>query len=623
MLTLTGAGGCGKTRLAIEAARRAQGDFPDGAWLAELAAISEAALVPSTVAASLGVREDPGRSFLEILADSLRGKRLLLVLDNCEHVLDAAAQLCDDLLSRCPELRIMATSRQPLGVEGGGTYPVPPLGLPPEEADAGAVARSEAGNLFLDRARAVSPKIDIDQANAGSVGRICRRLDGMPLAIELAAARVGFLTPAEIDERLDDRFRLLTSGTRTALPRHRTLRALIDWSYDLLSEDQAVLYRRLCVFVGGFTLEAAERVCSGGPLNADGVLGSLGQLVEKSLVAAEEQEGRTRYWMLETIREHAMESLRASGEEADVRSRHLEWFVMFVERSEIGLAGPEQLEMARRIEREFGNVRGAVTWSLDEGDIEAALRLVVNRRFWQFGQGYPAEGRAWVDAVLARADNADPALRARALAQAGEFQRVNGELDRARGYLEQALSLQREVADGAAVGRTLYMLGRVELAAGRNERACEVTEESVTIARSAGDKQQVGERLAQLGEVVYDRASPGRARPLLEEALREAREAGDAHSIADSLRVLGMIARDAGQFEEARSCLDEALALQRGLADYWCISLSLAVLGELALRGHQPAQASPLFAESLSIQSRIGYLYLIADSLWGLAAAAA
>jgi predicted ATPase/DNA-binding CsgD family transcriptional regulator len=623
MLTLTGAGGCGKTRLAIEAARHAQSDFPDGAWLAELAPVSEAALVSSTVAASLGVREEPGRSFLDVLADSLRGKGLLLVLDNCEHVLDAAAQLCDHLLGRCPEFRVLATSRQALGVEGERNFPVLPLGLPPDEAEAEAVARSEAGKLFLDRARSVSPKIDIDHANAGVVASICRRLDGMPLAIELAAARVGFLTPKEIDERLDDRFRLLTSGTRAAVPRHRTLRALIEWSHGMLSEDQAVLYRRLCVFVGGFTLEAAEQVCSAVPLTTDGVLESLGQLVEKSLVAAEDQEGRNRYRMLETIREHAMESLRASGEEDDVHSRHLAWVVSFLERSEPQLAGPGQLEMARRMVREFGNVRAAFAWSLADNDIEAALRLAAPRRFWQFMQGHVAEGRALVDAVLARADGADLSLRARVLGQAGEFQRVNGDLDTARGYLEQALSVQRELPDIEAVGRTLYMLGRVELAAGRNERAHELTEESVAIARHAGDQQPLGERLAQLGEVTYARASPERARPLLEEALRLAREASDAHSIADSLRVLGMTARDAGQFEEARSYLDEALSLQLGLTDMLCVSLSLSVLGELAIRNRQPPQASVLFAESLSIQNRIGYWHGMADSLWGLAAAAA
>ena len=265
MLTLIGAGGCGKTRLAIEAARQAHSDFPDGAWLAELAPCPRA--WSRAVAASLGVREDPGRSFLDVLADALGGKRLLLVLDNCEHVLAAAAELSDQLLRSCPEVRLLATSRQDLGVEGERNLPVLPLGLPPDEADAEAVARSEAGKLFLDRARAVSPKIAIDRANAGAVGSICKRLDGIPLAIELAAARVGFLTPQEIDDRLDDRFRLLTSGTRAALPRHRTLHALIDWSHDLLNEDEAVLYRRLGVFVGGFTLEAAEHVCSGEPLN--------------------------------------------------------------------------------------------------------------------------------------------------------------------------------------------------------------------------------------------------------------------------------------------------------------------------------------------------------------------
>ncbi len=623
MLTLTGAGGCGKTRLAIEAAHHAQSDFPDGAWLAELARVSDGALVPSTVAAALGVREDPGRAFLDVLADSLGGMRLLLVLDNCEHVLDAAGELSDQLLRRCPEVRILATSRQPLGVQGERDFSLLPLEVPPEEADAEAVAHSEAGELFLDRARAVSPKVELNPANAGAVRSICRRLDGLPLAIELAAARVGFLTPQEIDERLDDRFRLLTTGTRAAPHRHQTLRALIEWSHDLLSEDQAVLYRRLSVFVAGFTLETAEQVCSGAPLTPDGVLDLLGQLVEKSLVTAQEQEGRKRYRMLETIREHAMESLRASAEEHDVRSRHLAWVVSFLERSEPELTGPGQVEMARRMEREFGNVRDAFAWSLANNDTEAGLRLVAPRRFWQSIQGHVAEGRAWVDAVLARADRAEPALRARVLGQAGEFQRVYGDLDKARWYLEQALSLQRKLPDREAVGRTLYMLGRAELAAGRNERAHELTQESVAIARGTGDAQPLGERVAQLGEVMYARASPERARPLLEEALRLAREAKDAHSIADSLRVLGMVARDAGQFEDARSCLDEALSIQRGLEDVVCVSLSLSVLGELALRNRQPRQASALFAESLSTQRLVGYWHGMADSMWGLAAAAA
>ena len=272
MLALTGAGGCGKTSLAIEAARNAAGDFRDGAWLAELAPVSAAALVPGAVAGALGVMEEHGRSFVDALADSLRGKQLLLVLDNFEHVLDAAAELCDELLRRCAELRILATSRQALRVGGEWNVPVPPLGVPAKEADARAVAASEAGMLFLDRGRAISPGIRIEDSNAASVASICRRLDGIPLAIELAAARVGVLTPKEIDEHLDDRFRLLRSDARAALPRHRTLRALIDWSYDLLGEEEAVLYRRLGVFVGGFTLRPRDGSAPANLFAPDGLL---------------------------------------------------------------------------------------------------------------------------------------------------------------------------------------------------------------------------------------------------------------------------------------------------------------------------------------------------------------
>jgi predicted ATPase len=623
LLTLTGAGGCGKTSLAIEAARHAASGFPDGAWLAELAPIADAGLVPGAVAAALNVLEEPGRSFLETLADSLRGKRLLLVLDNCEHLLDAAADLCDQLLRRCPEIRILVTSRQGLGVEGEWSLPVPPLGLPSQGADAAAVAGSEAGKLFLDRARAVLPGVQIDQGNAGAVASLCRRLDGMPLAIELAAARVGLLTPGEIDERLYDRFRLLSAATRT-LPRHRTLRALIDWSHDLLNDEETVLYRRLGVFVGGFTLEAAERVCSGQPLAPEGVLDLLGRLLDRSLVEAEDQEGHKRYRMLETIREHALERLCASGEEDELRSQHLAWVGWFLERSEVELAGPRQAETARRMEREFGNVRAAFAWSLASGDVEAALRLVGIRRLWWSIQGHTAEGRAWVDAALAAAGGAAPSVCAEALARAADFRRIQGDLDAARSYAEQCLSIQRGLRDPTAVGRTLYLLGRVESAAGHDERAHEVTQESVAIARATtGERQQLGERLSQLGEITYDRGEPERARPLVEEALSLARAARDAHTIADALRIRGMIERDAGHAEQARSRLGEALSLQCELSDWACASVSLSALGELALRAREPTRASPLFAESLALQRKVGIWYRMVDCLWGLAAAAA
>jgi tetratricopeptide (TPR) repeat protein len=415
---------------------------------------------------------------------------------------------------------------------------------------------------------------------------------------------------------------LLGGVTRTA-PRHRTLRALIDWSYDLLSDDETVVYRRLGVFVGGFTLEAAERICSGQPIARGGILDLVGRLWEKSLVEADDQEGHMRYRMLESIREHALERLVASGEEVELRSRHLAWFVSFVEQSDVDLAGPGQAETARRTEREFGNVRAGFAWSLASGNVEAALRLVGVRRFWQTVQGHGGEGRAWVDAALAAAGGVAPSFRAKALQQAADFRRIQGDLDGARSYVEQCLSIQRELQDPTAVGRTLYVLGRVESAAGHDERAEDVTQESVTIARAAGERQQLGERLSQLGEIKYDRGQPEHARPLVDEALSLAHEAGDAHTIADALRILGMIERDAGHVEAAQSRLGEAISRQRELSDWTCVSLSLAALGELALRDREPTRASALFAESLVLQRKTGTWYRMVDCVWGLAAAAA
>jgi len=405
----------------------------------------------------------------------------------------------------------------------------------------------------------------------------------------------------------------LLKGGRDAEARQQTLRATIEWSYDFLSTEEKALFARLAVFAGGCTLEAAEAV-------ANAALDVLESLVEKSLLRHTEE----RFWMLETIREYATERLRASGEEREIGSRHLRWFVSFLERSEPELAGPLQSLMGQRMEQEFGNVRAAFAWSLATGDIDAALRLVGIHRFWMSVQGYRREGLAWVNEALSRPGNADPSLRARALRQAGEFRRVEGDLDGARWYLEQALSLQRELSDPAALGEILYVLGVVESAAGRTERAHEAIVESIAIARAAGGRQQLGERLAQLGEITYDQGVPERARPLLEDALRLARETGDSHTIADSLRVLGMIARDDGHASEARSFLGEAVALQREISDWTCTSVSLSVLADQALRERDPAQARALFAESLELQRSLGHhWYRAVDCLWGLAATAA
>jgi predicted ATPase len=582
LLTLTGPGGSGKTRLAIEAAVDLVPDFKGGVRWVGLAVVRDGGLAMQVVAEALGAKDVD-------LADHIGHRELLLLLDNFEQVVGAAPQLAT-LLEACPNLGLLVTSRELLRVRGEVEYPVPAL------SDAEALA------LFSTRSR-----LDGDPVAAV----LCRRLDNLPLAIELAAARTAVLSPAQILDRLSQRLDLLRGG-RDADAKQRTLRSTIEWSYELLDEHEKRLFGRLGVFAGGCTLVCAEEV-------ADADIDVLESLVDKSLVG----HSGERFWMLETIRDYAQECLRASGEEQEIRSRHLAWFVSLVQRSELELYGPLQRDVGREMEMEFANVRAAFEWSLASDDIEAALRLVSVRRFWQFLQEHQAEAMAWTETLVSRAAAADPALRARTLAIAGEVRRVRGDLDNACQHLEEALSIQRGLADPAALCRPLYMLGRAETAAGRYQRAHELTEEGVAIARTTGDRQALSELLAQLGETAYELGMAERARTLLGEALTVSRETGDTHTLADAQRVMAMIECDAMRFEHARGLLREALTLQQELSDWSCASLSLATLGDITLREQDYAAANALFLESIALQRTHSGWFRMSDSVWGLAAAAA
>jgi predicted ATPase/class 3 adenylate cyclase len=582
LLTLTGAGGSGKTRLGIEAAVDLVPDFKGGVRWVALAVVRDHGLVAQVVAEALGAKDVD-------LADHIGHRELLLLLDNFEQVVEAAPQL-STLLEACPNLRLLVTSRELLRVRGEVEYPVPPLSDP------------EALNLFSTRSR-----LDADPVAA----ILCRRLDNLPLAIQLAAARTAVLSPAQILDRLSQRLDLLKGG-RDADAKQISLRSTIEWSYDLLDKQEKRLFGRLSVFAGGCTLACAEEVAG-----AD--IDVLESLVDKSLVG----HSAERFWMLETIRGYALECLRASGEEEDVRSRHLAWFVALVQQSDIDLYGPLQRDAARKIEREFANVRAAFEWSVASDDIEAGLRLVSVRRFWQVLQEHQAEAMAWTETLVSRAGAADPSLRARTLAIAGEVRRVRGDLDGACQHLEAALSIQRQLRDPAVLCRPLYMLGRAETAAGRYQRGHELTEEGVAIARATGDRQALGELLAQLGETTYELGMAERARTVLDEALTVSREIGDTHTLADAQRILAMIECDVSRFEEARGLLTEALTLQQELSDWSCASLSLSTLGDVSLREHDYAAANALFLEAVALQHTHNNAFRLGDSLWGLAAAAA
>jgi non-specific serine/threonine protein kinase len=643
LVTLTGPGGVGKTRLALQAAADALGadgaPYPDGVWLVELAALADPGLVLQAVAATVGVREEPGRPLVATLAAALRPRRLLLVLDNCEHLVGACARSTDGLLRACPELRVLATSREALGVAGEARYPVLPLALPeppepPEPPDArhptslGVLARAEAVRLFVERATAIQPAFAITAQNARPIAEICRRLDGLPLALELAAARVPVLGVEALLARLGDRFRLLTGGSRTALPRQQTLWATVDWSYGLLGQAERRLFRRLAVFAGGWTLEAAEAVGAGEDLATADVLDLLAGLVDKSLVAAEAptRDGRVRYRLLETLRQYGQKRLRDAGEAAAARGRHLAWAVALAEEAGPGLRGPQQAGWVARLETEHDNLRAAVRWATERGEAgdagaaQQGLQLAWALGYFWHIQGPPGEGHAALTALLRLPGAAvRTAARARALAAASHMAWFVGDPGCARARAAEALAIARELGDRQTAARALECLGRVATYQDRYADALPLVEESLRAWQELGDEWSTAGALHLLGYLAFRQGDPAAGRTRLEEALALWRRVGDRIRLANTLQVLGLVADALGDPVAARARLEEGLAIERAMGRREGIGWTLAHLGEVArAQGDHPA-ARALLEESLAIRRDVGYRRPLADSLRGLA----
>ena len=634
LLTLTGTGGVGKTRLGHQVAACLLDDVRDGVWLVELSALVEPTLVPRAVATVLGVREVPGRPLTETLADALQTRQLLLMLDNCEHLIEACAELADVLLRACPELRIVATSRQPLGMAGETTFLVPSLALStsteaPSALDIGreavaAAAPSDAASLFVERAQAVMPAFTLTARNAPVVEQICRRLDGIPLAIELAAARIAVLSPEQIAARLDDRFHLLSGGSRTALPRYRTLRALVDWSHALLTEAEQVLFRRLAVFAGGWSLEAAEAICAGPDLASEDVLDLLSGLVAKSLVFTSEQPDEVRYGFLESLREYAAEKLREADEEVTLRNRHADWLLALAERAEPELQGPHQDAWLNRLDRGRENLRAAQRWAVERGDAETVARFgAALWRFW-WARADAADAREWINTIVPLAQQAPPSpALVRALDGAGHVAGALADYATCRLLLEEGLALARQLGDRQLLATLLDSRGRQSFVEGRYAEARPLLDEGLAVLREIDDRHGLVRALSHLGFLDYLEDHQESARAMYHEGLVLARQANDPDAAAELLDNLGRTFQAEGDLDGAERAYKEAEAIWREIGQGHRLAMALNNLGSVqTLRGERRTARARL-GEALSLSQKIGNRRRLAFTLAAVAVLAA
>jgi predicted ATPase/DNA-binding CsgD family transcriptional regulator len=601
LLTLTGPGGVGKTRLGIRVARDLAGDFPDGVCFVSLAPVRDPDLVVATIAETLGLKEIGERPLLERLKSYLHDRKMLLLLDNFEHVTQASPVVAE-LLRACPTLEVLVTSRAVLHLSGEHEYPVSPLGLPDPERIPGQeeVARYEAVALFAERARAARPDFRLDGSNAVAVAEICLRLDGLPLAIELAAARVKLLPPAGLLARLEKRLPLLAGGPRDLPARQRTLRDTIQWSYGLLGGDDQRLFRRLSVFDGGCTLPAIETV--GGP--GDGgpeVLDGATSLIDKNLLRRVDQEvGTVRLAMLETIREYALERLLESGEEHAVRYAHARNYLALAEEAKPRLTTAEQMRWLDLLETEHNNLRAALRWSLQIEDVETTLRLVgALWRFW-YVRGHLSEGMRWLDRAL-DLEGGDPALRARVLRGGGELSHSQGDLDRAQELCQEALAMSSQLGDEAQIADALNGLAFVIRRRGEFARARAMHQEALALYRKLDDGWGVSRSMDLLGRAAAFQGDFEASLPLLEEGLNMWRQVGDREGIAESTALIGMVALGKGNYATARRQLREAREIMDELGDPRGVAKMTVGLADVCLNDGDPAAARELYEEALTL----------------------
>ena len=605
LVTLTGPGGIGKTRLAVQAAAEMRRRFRDGAWMAELAGLRDPALLVPEVAGAFGLLDQSSGWAVATLADSLAGRQALLVLDNCEHLLDACAVLARALLRACPELRILAVSRQVLGVPGEVTFPVPPLSIP--AAGDAAVPESllgyEAVRLFAERGAAVLPGFALDAGNGAAVAELCRRLEGIPLAIELAAVRLRAMSPEEILVRIQNRYGLLSRGD-PATPRHGTLQAALTWSYDLLSDAERALWRRASVFAGSFDLEAAEQVCAGDGIAADTVADLVDGLVAKSVLLRRPGGRTARFFLLDTIREYGLQLLQETGCEVVLRGRHRDWYAAMAARQD-GL-GAGQMQWIEGLDADHDNVRAALEFCLDE-PAEAAAGLGLACDLWLYWEtrGHLTEGRRFLDLLIGRAGDDGPGLRARAMWVAGYLALVQGDGVAARGLLQEALATGRGLGDERVVTYATQFLGRAMWFTGDPGRGLALTEQALRRHRTAADWQGMVLTLVQLGVMRTLMGRPEAAAAPLEECIVECEARGERWNRSYALWGLGLAAWLIGASGRAAELERAALRLKRDVGDQVGQALCLEALAWIAASRDRAAQAADLLGAAAAARNSI------------------
>lgn len=600
LLTLTGPGGCGKTRLALEIASNLASEFSNEVYFADFAPVSDGAVVPFIMASALGVREQQGRPILETLAAALRPRTVLVIFDNCEHLVSECARLAESLLRFCPRLKILATSREALGAMGEVIWKVPPLALPQSDQSTPAeLSKVESVQLFVERASALMPGFELSAGNASLVARICRELDGLPLAIELAAARCRTLSLKELSERLGERFSLLTGGQRTAPPRHQTLQATIDWSYTLLDTTEQVVLQRLSVFAGGWTLSAAEAVCS------ERILDILSHLIDKSLVLKQERNNEVRYSMLETIRRYAWERLGSEGQIEPVRKRHLDFFLHLAEEAAPWLLRSEQLTWLKRLHEEDANLRAALSWSFQQGGDYGYRMVSALLQYWLVS-GTLNEWSVWADKLVGTSGDAPGGTRVRSLLIGGTFARLAHDWARADTLLSQGLILSEQLRDNQGIAWALRELGVTAHLQGEHKRGIDLLARSLALYRQNRDKAGIGETLLWSADALMRHGDLAAARAYFSESLHIFRELRERKHTAWSLGGLGDIARLEGNYSEAARLLREALELRFEVGATFDICFVMEALANLAAQTHAPGRAARLWSAAERLREYVG-----------------